>query len=81
MGIIRLITVVAVIWLIWFVFKRFQQNLIDKKSISAKEVSVSSVKKCAVCGVYVPENEALVNNGRYYCGAAHKNKDTNSDVN
>ncbi|MDH3327551.1 MAG: PP0621 family protein [Gammaproteobacteria bacterium] len=73
MGIIRLITVVAVIWLVWFFFKRFQQNLINRKQAAVKSNNtVSSVKKCAECGVHVPESEALEHNGLYYCSASHK---------
>lgn len=77
MGIGRLITIAAVIWLVWFIFTRFQRQLIEKKQSAKnarKETVVSPVKKCDVCGVYVPEHEALLHNGRYYCSEAHKNK-------
>ncbi|MDH5257524.1 MAG: PP0621 family protein [Gammaproteobacteria bacterium] len=84
MGIIRLITVVAVIWLVWFFVKRFQQNLVERKQAAEKKAEIkaaqseplSSVKKCAVCGIHVPENETVVYNGRYYCSDAHKNSDS-----
>ncbi len=75
MGIIRLITVAAVIWLAWFFFKRFQRYAEEKKQIPKKEEPISSVKKCAVCGVYVPEHEAFERNDRYYCSRAHENAD------
>lgn len=80
MGIIRLITVVAVIWLVWFFLKRFQQNMIERKQAAEDEkkkgAPVTSVKKCAVCGVHVPETEAIAHNGRYYCSTAHKKSDS-----
>jgi uncharacterized protein len=31
--------------------------------------------QCAHCGVYVPENEALARDGRFYCSADHLNND------
>ncbi len=77
MGIIRLITVIAVIWLVWFFYKRFQQGLMSAKHARAeankKNKSFLNVKKCAVCGVHVPESEVLEHNGRYYCSIEHKN--------
>lgn len=79
MGIGRLITVIAVIWLVWFFLKRYQQHLINRKQADDKNSShkksdpISSVKECAVCGVHVPESEALEHDGRYYCSVAHKN--------
>ena len=76
MGIIRLVTVVAILWLAWFFFKRFQQNMLERKQSKKKETPVSNVKECAVCGVHVPETEALSHNGRYYCSIAHKSSDT-----
>lgn len=28
--------------------------------------------KCAVCDLYVPENEAEHDNGRFYCSSSHR---------
>ncbi|MBI2994025.1 MAG: hypothetical protein HYY48_07610 [Gammaproteobacteria bacterium] len=28
--------------------------------------------KCAVCDLYVPENEAETDGGRFYCGPSHR---------
>jgi len=77
MGITRLITVAIVIWLIWFVFKRFQQGVDNRKrnaeiKKNKAKNAVSSVKKCAACGVHVLEVEALEQDGRYYCSVEHK---------
>ena len=75
MGITRLIIIIGIIWLVWFFYKRFQQKIAERdRTASEKENQVSSVKKCAVCGVHVPEAEALEDNGLYFCCAAHKNK-------
>lgn len=76
MGITRLIVIVAVIWLIWFILTRFQQRQLEKKKAKKTETPLSNVKKCQVCGIYVPEREALAHNGRYYCSEAHKSADT-----
>jgi len=32
--------------------------------------------QCARCGVYIPENEALTRDDRFYCSAAHLQADT-----
>jgi len=73
MGLMRLITIAAVIWLAWFFYTRFQQKRLEKIQATKKQTPVSSVKKCAVCGIYVPVHEALMHDGRYYCSEAHKN--------
>lgn len=28
--------------------------------------------QCAICGIYVPEHEALEQNGRHYCSREHR---------
>ena len=34
-----------------------------------------SMVQCATCGMYVPEDEAIANSGRYYCSRKHLDED------
>jgi len=82
MGIVRLITIAAVIWVVWFLLKRFQEKLAHRREhqqVSRKKSNpVSNIKKCTVCGVHVPESEALEHNGQYFCSLAHKKANLDS---
>ena len=35
--------------------------------------------KCAVCDLYVPENEAESDHGRYYCSTSHRLADAREE--
>jgi len=35
--------------------------------------------QCAHCGVYIPENEALARDERFYCSEAHLKDDTGAN--
>ncbi len=36
------------------------------------ETKTGNMVSCAVCGVHVPESEAIASNGRHYCCEAHR---------
>jgi uncharacterized protein len=41
-----------------------------------REQQTARMVKCAHCGVYVPEHEALASGGRFYCCEAHRKENT-----
>ena len=48
--------------------------LSSRRPPSRHEISGSMVQ-CARCGMYVPRDEALTGNGRFYCSPAHRDED------
>ena len=39
-----------------------------------REISGDMVQ-CARCGMYIPRDEAIAANGRFYCSPAHRDED------
>ena len=67
MGIIKLIVVVLIIWLGFSLFKKFRKT--PENSVS--KPSSNKMLACSVCQTHVPENEAIIHNGKVYCSKEH----------
>ncbi len=64
-----------VLLLLGFVIYLFVRNLKRRVSVRKKHETtrpVESMVVCAHCAVHVPETEAAVDNGRYFCSEAHR---------
>lgn len=68
-GLLRLLAVLFCIWLLW----RFVQKKTGGKQSTTQSNSASMVV-CEVCGTHVPEDNAINENGRWYCSAAHRDQ-------
>ncbi|PTQ90671.1 PP0621 family protein [Agitococcus lubricus] len=69
MGILRLIIIAAIIWFVYITIKRALQN---KASPSSIETPNQLMKKCAYCGVHIPEGESTQSQGYIFCSEAHR---------
>jgi len=71
MGIFRLLTILLVAWLVYALYKRYLKA--RSQNQSAKKIKNSEkVVKCEHCKTHVPEHEAIIDKGRYYCSEEHK---------
>ncbi len=71
MGIFRLLTILLIAWLVYALYKRY----IKKKSKNLqprKNRKPEKIVKCEHCATHIPEHEAIVDKGRYYCSEEHK---------
>lgn len=72
---LRLILIALFVWIVWlFVKNAYRKQMVKKRDAVADEKSVpdNKIVKCAVCGVHVPQNEALVADGKFFCSEAHR---------
>ncbi|MBE8190536.1 MAG: hypothetical protein HAW58_06805 [Candidatus Thioglobus sp.] len=67
MGMIKLIIIVLVIWLSFSLLKKFRKTAAVKKS---KNQTSAKMLACSVCKTHIPENEAIIQNGKIYCSKA-----------
>jgi uncharacterized protein len=74
MGLIRFLTILFIIWLAIYFYKRLI-NSPGKKNRPKKTKRIETIVACHVCGLHVPQQEALERQGRYYCSAAHRDAD------
>jgi uncharacterized protein len=63
MGIIKLIIIVLIIWLGISVWRKFRKTTDNNLS----QPSTSKMLSCSVCKTHIPENEAILQDGKVYC--------------
>ncbi len=71
---IRFLIIVLIVWLAYWLIKRYIKNKQFKRP-SIKKKSSQKILKCEICATHVPEPEAIVFKGRYYCSEEHKRLD------
>ena len=57
--------------IIFILLKRYLRNLQGPASKTQPPVAESMVR-CAHCGVNVPQTEAILSRGEYFCGDEHR---------
>ena len=72
MGLIRLIIIVIIGWILFRLYRRWQQRLANRQTGAGEKID--TMVKCAECGVHLPKQNALENNGQFFCCEEHKNK-------
>ncbi|WP_290522876.1 PP0621 family protein [Alcanivorax sp.] len=71
MGLIRLLVIAALIYIVWRVVK----NLLSSPRQDTPPASGGRqelMRKCAQCGVHVPDHEAFTHNGQHFCSMEHQ---------
>jgi uncharacterized protein len=70
MNLIRIIAIALVIWLIYRALRN-QAEKIQRRERKTRP-RVANVVKCDLCGVHVPEAEAVKSHGRVFCSQQHR---------
>ena len=71
MGLIRLLILIAIIWLLVIVVRRLLasgQHVAEKRQARLAENMV----RCELCGLHVPEKEAVRRGTHLYCSESHR---------
>jgi len=66
-GMIKLIILAVVIFLGFSLFKKFRKPA----SHTDQQPSTNKMLACSVCETHIPENEAIIHNGKVYCSKEH----------
>lgn len=72
MGLIRILLFLMVAWLAWRLYRNWQAKL--KAPPSTTPLPRESMVKCEVCGVHVPEQQALHHEGLHFCSTEHRRR-------
>jgi len=67
MGIVKLIILAMVIFLGFSLFKKFRKPV----NHTDQQPSTNKMVACSVCKTHIPENEAIIHNGKVYCSKEH----------
>lgn len=70
---LKLLLLAGIIAFVVFKLRRLGQNDGEAENPDDKHEKLDKpMTACAVCGTYVPEDEALVKNNKYYCCTEHR---------
>lgn len=61
---LKLLLLLLVVWIVLTLLRQ-------RKRPSGPDPKPANMVRCAVCGVHLPESEAIADEGRHYCGDAH----------
>jgi uncharacterized protein len=67
MGIIKLIFIALLVFVGFFLLKKFRKPA----NTTAQQPSTNKMVACSVCNMHIPENEAVIQNGKVYCSKEH----------
>lgn len=70
-GIRILIYLIGIALVVWILFRLYKSPSASRKQPGR----VDDMVKCEVCGVFVPRNEALSQDGHYYCSKEHRDQE------
>ncbi|MZR61367.1 PP0621 family protein [Alcanivorax sp. DP30] len=71
MGLIRLLIIAALIYIAWRVVKNLLSSPRQADRPAPKQQN-ELMRKCAQCGVHVPDHEAFSHNGKHFCSQEHQ---------
>lgn len=64
---IKFLLIIAAVWLIYTLVIK------SKRSRAAGEAKpLKNMVRCETCGVHLPEDESVRDEGRFFCSEAHK---------
>jgi uncharacterized protein len=68
MGIIKLVVIVLIVWVGFSIIKKFRKpaEIADKQKPNSNKML-----ECSVCKTHIPEDEAIVQNGKVFCSKEH----------
>lgn len=71
---VRFILIVAAIWFLLVIVKRLKLLAQTRQNQKKQAVAHKQVVQCTYCKVYVPKDDALFENGEFFCCAEHMNQ-------
>jgi uncharacterized protein len=61
---LKLLLLLLAVWVVLTILKQ-------RRPPSPKETKTGNMVRCALCGVHLPESEAIFSSGRHYCSETH----------
>jgi uncharacterized protein len=70
----RLLLILILIAIVILALRRLKRSA--SRPNVRKETATGRMVQCAACGLYLPEQEALMHQGKYYCSQSHRDGHT-----
>jgi len=72
----RVLVFIILLVVSFLIIKSYKRKQETRHLTKVKKKKVDTMVKCQVCGLHIPEQEATINRGNYYCCLEHANQDT-----
>ena len=66
---IRFLLIVVAVWLAIMIARQLLRS--DRSTASPRQLPERDMVRCTECGLHVPRNEAVEDQGRFYCSQRH----------
>jgi uncharacterized protein len=66
----RILLLLVLIAVVVLAFKRLKRS--PTRPSEGKPTTTERMVQCAACGLYLPEQEAIIHHGKYYCSPSHR---------
>ena len=70
----RILLITILIAIVILVFRRLKRS--STRPQARKKTTTGRMVQCAACGLYLPEQEALSHQGKFYCSQSHRDGHT-----
>lgn len=68
---VRFLLIVVAVWLAIMIARQLLRSS-KRTSAPPRQLPERDMVRCAECGLHVPRNEALDDDGRFYCSERHR---------
>jgi len=66
----RILLLFVLVAIVILVIRRLKRS--SSRAQTGKRTTTGRMVQCAACGIYLPEQEAIVHQGKYYCSPSHR---------
>ncbi len=64
----RLLLIIAIVVLVYLLIRSYRKQAPQQD----KTITAEDMVRCAHCGVHLPKGESIEADGRFFCGAGHR---------
>jgi uncharacterized protein len=68
----RILLILILIAIVILAFRRLKR--LSSRPQAGKKTTTGRMVQCATCGLYLPEQEAISHQGKYYCSQSHRDE-------
>lgn len=70
---VKILLLAIIVWLLFLIIKRYNRSL---RSGSAKTNESAVMVQCQHCGLHIPKEDSIAEEGQYYCCEEHRQQST-----
>lgn len=71
---IRLLAIALFFWIVIVLVRNYFKRAARVRQQPGQPTRIGTMVRCELCGLHVPESEAVKKNGQYYCSLQHRDE-------